>query len=90
MYKIEYIIQKHHHRLGAIAVKLGFIDRKQLVIAVMAQKERIKNGESHKLLGTLLIELGFLTETQLRDVLFTLNETMNQDSDLRAEIMSFV
>ena len=55
---------KKKELFGELAVKAGFITRRDLEAALQKQKEIVAKGEQHKLLGLILVEMGLLGNDQ--------------------------
>ena len=60
-------------RFGTIAVKKGFIAKKQLLEASNIQIEQDLAGMEHTPIGSILYSLGYITIAQIREVLDVMN-----------------
>jgi len=56
-------------RFGTIAVELGIISKRQLLVAMEIQIEDDLAGKDHLLLGQILMGGGIISRDQLRTVL---------------------
>ncbi|MCX5829631.1 MAG: hypothetical protein NTV58_16800 [Deltaproteobacteria bacterium] len=56
-------------RFGTIAVELGIISKRQLLVAMEIQIEDDLAGKDHLLLGEILMGGGIISRDQLRTVL---------------------
>jgi hypothetical protein len=61
-------------RFGVVAIQKGFVTLEQAVDALEIQvKENTLEGE-HRLIGQILLELGFISQSQIDEVLQTLEQ----------------
>jgi hypothetical protein len=56
-------------RFGTIAVELGIISKRQLLVAMEIQIEDDLAGKDHLLLGQILMDGGIISRDQLQTVL---------------------
>ena len=56
-------------KFGEIALRLGFVTREDLGEALRVQRERMRQGERHKLIGLILLEMGRIDNAQLIEIL---------------------
>jgi len=54
---------------GEIAIKLGFISKKEVKEALMIQQKDIKAGKPHRLIGLVMLEEGMIDNGQLIELL---------------------
>jgi hypothetical protein len=63
-------------RFGSIAVEKGFITTEQLGDALQTQAtENIEQGQ-HRLIGQILLAKRYITESQLDEIIETMNNSM--------------
>jgi hypothetical protein len=62
-------MEKPGKRFGTIAVELGIINNRQLLVAMSMQIEDDLAGKEHRLIGQILIEGGIITMDQVKAVL---------------------
>lgn len=62
-------MEKLNKRFGTIAVELGIIGNRQLLVAMNIQIEDDLAGKKHRLIGEILMEGGIITKDQVKAVL---------------------
>jgi hypothetical protein len=62
-------MEKLDKRFGTIAVELGIITKRQLLVAMNMQIEDDLAGKDHLLLGQILMAGGIINKDQVRTVL---------------------
>jgi len=67
-------------RYGHMAVEMGFINESQLKEALCIQVDENLSGKKHRLLGTILFEKGWMSSDQVEEVMDTLLEMINNES----------
>jgi hypothetical protein len=71
-------VAKRRVRFGEAALQAGYIQDGALEKALVLQKERDQNGESHKLLGIILLEMGAISSEQLIGILKKMNSSTSE------------
>ncbi len=69
---------RKREQFGSVALRLGYITKKQLEDALEVQRLEDEGGKKHRLLGLIMLELGYLSTTDLIDVLQRIDEAQKR------------